>query len=96
MGDVIEHLPDPRQLMSKIHTVLKPDGLIWLSTPNYQNVWTRAMREKDAMWMEGEHLHLFCLGSLAKLVGDFGMQMIDYRLSKRFVGCAEVMIVRTS
>jgi SAM-dependent methyltransferase len=92
MGDVIEHLPDPRQLMRQVTSLLKPGGLIWLSTPNYEGVWTRGMRERDAMWMEGEHLQLFSLRSLRRLVEDHGLNQVDYRLSKRYVGCAEVMI----
>jgi tetratricopeptide (TPR) repeat protein/SAM-dependent methyltransferase len=94
LGDVIEHLAEPSQLMKKLASVLKPDGLIWLSTPNYEGVWTRSMREQDAMWMEGEHLQLFCLASLRRLLADHGLAIVDYRLSKRFVGCAEVVIQR--
>src|SRR5262249_51874430 len=96
LGDVIEHLAEPRVVMTKVAALLKPDGMIWLSTPNYEGVWTRALREKDAMWMEGEHLQLFCLRSLARLVQDQGFAIVDYRLSKRFVGCAEVMVRRTA
>jgi 2-polyprenyl-3-methyl-5-hydroxy-6-metoxy-1,4-benzoquinol methylase len=92
LGDVIEHMPDPRQTMRKVASVLKPGGLIWLSTPNYEGAWTRAMRERDAMWMEGEHLQMFCLRSLRRLVEDYGLAITDYRLSKRYIGCAEVMI----
>jgi SAM-dependent methyltransferase len=96
LGDVIEHLADPRRLMQRVAALLKPDGVIWLSTPNYEGVWTRSMREKDAMWMEGEHLQLFGLGSLRRLLRDQGLAVVDYRLSKRFVGCAEVIIQRAA
>ena len=95
LGDVIEHLPDPRLVMRKVASLLRPDGLVWLSTPNYEGVWTRSMREKDAMWMEGEHLQLFCVRSLNRLVQEEGLAVVDYRLSKRFVGCAEVVIRRS-
>jgi tetratricopeptide (TPR) repeat protein len=94
LGDVIEHLADPRRLMHRVTSLLKPDGVLWLSTPNYEGVWTRSMREKDAMWMEGEHLQLFCLASLNRLLRDQGLAVVDYQLSKRFVGCAEVIIQR--
>src|SRR5262249_12756972 len=95
LGDVIEHLADPRQAIRKVASLLKPGGLIWLSTPNYEGVWTRALREKDPMWMEGEHLQLFCLRSLARLLRDQGLAIVDYRLSKRYYGCAEVIIQRS-
>jgi 2-polyprenyl-3-methyl-5-hydroxy-6-metoxy-1,4-benzoquinol methylase len=92
LGDVVEHMPDPRALMRNMASHLKPGGLIWLSTPNYEGVWTRALRERDAMWMEGEHLQMFCLRSLRRLVEDHDLAVLEYRLSKRYVGCAEVMI----
>jgi 2-polyprenyl-3-methyl-5-hydroxy-6-metoxy-1,4-benzoquinol methylase len=92
LGDVIEHLPDPRRVMAKTASLLNRGGLIWLSTPNYEGVWTRMVRERDAMWLEGEHLQLFCLRSLRRLVEDHGLTITDYRLSKRYIGCAEVLI----
>lgn len=94
LGDVIEHTADPRAVLGRVVQLLKPNGLVWLSTPNHEGVWTRSLRERDAMWLEGEHLQFFCLRSLARLARDLGLTMIDYRLSKRFVGCAEVMLAR--
>jgi tetratricopeptide (TPR) repeat protein/2-polyprenyl-3-methyl-5-hydroxy-6-metoxy-1,4-benzoquinol methylase len=92
LGDVIEHLAEPRQVFSHVVSLLKPGGVIWLSTPNFEGVWTRSLREQDAMWMEGEHLQFFSLKSLQWLTRKFGLSLNDYRLSKRFVGCAEVII----
>jgi tetratricopeptide (TPR) repeat protein/SAM-dependent methyltransferase len=95
LGDVLEHIADPRLAIRKVASLMKTDGLIWLSTPNYEGVWTRSLGEKDAMWMEGEHLQFFSLRSLARLMNDHGLRIIDYRLSKRYVGCAEVIINRS-
>jgi tetratricopeptide (TPR) repeat protein/SAM-dependent methyltransferase len=92
LGDVIEHVADPRALIRKMVSLLKPDGLIWLSTPNFEGAWTRALRERDAMWQEGEHLQYFCLRSLTRLLSDHGLGIVDYRLSKRFVGSVEAII----
>jgi SAM-dependent methyltransferase len=94
MGDVIEHVADPKRAVAAVASILKPGGLVWLSTPNYEGVWTRAMKEKDGMWKEGEHLHFFSLRSLNRLLHDQGLKIVDYRLSKRFVGCAEVTVER--
>jgi 2-polyprenyl-3-methyl-5-hydroxy-6-metoxy-1,4-benzoquinol methylase len=96
LGDIIEHLADPRGALAKVASLLKPDGLIWLSTPNHEGVWTRALRDRDAMWLEGEHLQYFSLRSLARLCHDQGLRLVDYRLSKRFIGCAEVIAQRAA
>jgi SAM-dependent methyltransferase len=94
LGDVIEHVAEPKKAIAGVASVLKPGGLIWLSTPNYEGVWTRALKEKDGMWKEGEHLHFFCLRSLNRLLNDHGLKTVDYSLSKRYIGCAEVIIER--
>ncbi len=35
MFHTIEHLPDPVKVLREMHRILKPDGLIFLETPNY-------------------------------------------------------------
>jgi SAM-dependent methyltransferase len=94
LGDVIEHVPDPHAVLARVTGILRPGGLIWLSTPNYEGVWTRALWDKDPMWKEGEHLHYFCLRSLVRLLNDHGLRIVDSRLSNRYVGCTEVTIER--
>jgi 2-polyprenyl-3-methyl-5-hydroxy-6-metoxy-1,4-benzoquinol methylase len=94
MGDVIEHVLDPIQVIARVASLLKPGGVLWLSTPNCEGVWTRIVKEKDVMWKEGEHIHYFSLRSLNRLLNDQGLKAVDYNLSKRFVGCAELTIER--
>ncbi len=94
MGDVIEHVADPKTVIASVSRVVKPGGLIWLSTPNHEGVWTRALREKDGMWKECEHLQFFSLRSLTRLLDELGWRISDYSLSKRYVGCAEVVAQR--
>jgi glycosyltransferase involved in cell wall biosynthesis/SAM-dependent methyltransferase len=94
MGDVLEHLADPRRALAALVATLRPRGLVWISTPNHEGVWTRARRDRDPMWLEGEHLHFFSLRSLTRLLEDVGLVRVDYRLSKTFLGCAEVIAER--
>ena len=94
LGDVIEHVAEPRQALARVVAVLRPGALMWLSTPNHEGVWTRSLGDGDPMWLEGEHLQYFCRRSLTRLLAEQGLQVVDYRLSKRFVGCMEVLIER--
>lgn len=92
LGDVIEHVADPHKLLGAVRAVLKPNGLIWFSTPNYEGVWTRLQREKDGMWLEGEHLQYFCRRSLLYLLDQWGLKVVDFSLSRRYIGCMEVTV----
>lgn len=94
LGDVLEHLLDPRRALRALESILAKQGLMWISTPNHEGAWTRALGEKDPMWMEGEHLQFFSLRSLTHLLQGAGLDVVDYRLSKTYVGCAEVIVER--
>lgn len=39
MKEVIEHIEDPLSYLKKLRPLLKPEGRIWLSTPNYGEPW---------------------------------------------------------
>lgn len=37
VDQVLEHVEDPNSILKKCHRILKPGGIIWLSTPNIQS-----------------------------------------------------------
>src|SRR6185437_9615196 len=96
MGDVIEHIAEPQRALAQAAVLLAPNGLLWLSTPDYEGAWTRMLGDDDPMWLEGEHLQYFCQRSLRQLLAEQGLAVVDYRLSQRFIGCMEVLCAQTS
>src|SRR5579884_4252804 len=42
LGDVIEHMSDPRALLEQCHTLLKSSGIITIITPNLDCFWAKA------------------------------------------------------
>lgn len=53
LNAILEHLPDPRRVLMKMHRALKPGGLIWIDVPNERglyyrmgNLWNR-LRGRD-------------------------------------------------
>jgi 2-polyprenyl-3-methyl-5-hydroxy-6-metoxy-1,4-benzoquinol methylase len=90
LGDVIEHCAEPRRVLARVVSWLRPGGLLWISTPDREGVWARALGDSDPMWLESEHLQYFSRRSLNRLLGEQGLLPTTFRLSKRYKGSIEL------
>ena len=81
MWDVIEHLPRPQGLLAHLRRLLKPDGFLFLQTPNwsFQYLQARAMVTIDRGTIPGklylaakDHVNQFSRQSLTNLALDTG------------------------
>ncbi len=78
-GDVLEHLADPEQVLLKVMTLLKPEGVIIASVPNITHIAIRKMLE-DGEWsykkfgiLDNTHCRFFSRQSLRKLLAKVGL-----------------------
>ena len=94
MGDVIEHIVDPAGALRNAYRLLKDDGFLWLSTSNYESSYSRMMKFQDAMWQEPTHISYFSFRGLRALAGQSGFLVQDYRVSKRYNGSMELILVK--
>ncbi len=92
MGDVIEHLDDPRKGLEKARRLLKEDGVIWISTPNYNSAFNQLNRNCTAMWDEPWHITYFSREGLEKLLSEVGFDVLDYRISNHYNGSMEMIV----
>ena len=73
MWEVIEHIPIEllKSLFANIKKALKPDGIYVLSTPDFSNVYTRAL----GFWAAypGEHLSVLSRQSLEPILNSCGL-----------------------
>ncbi len=78
--EVIEHLLSPQNSMREISRVLKPQGILAVSTPNLDS-FTRISLGKG-WWVinsPDEHIHLFTVKSLAAFMERAGFKVLSTR-----------------
>jgi SAM-dependent methyltransferase len=76
--DVLEHDSRPRELLERIHSLLRPDGCIYLTTPDAGSAAARAFGQH--WWgMNPMHLWYFSRATLRTLVTSCGFDVIAMR-----------------
>ena len=83
LGDVVEHLRNPREFLQKIAPVLKPGGKVLISLPNVANIWVRLnllfgrFNYSRVGILDESHLRFFTLASSKKIADDSGLEVIS-------------------
>ncbi len=95
MGDVIEHVTNPPLALQKANQLLKLDGILWLSTPNFESAFTRMIKFQDAMWNEPYHITYFSRRGFEKIAKDAGFEIIEHTISNRYNGSMELVLKKT-
>lgn len=92
MGDVIEHLQRPMEGLRKAHALLKEDGILWISTPNFESSFSKMTKVFDPMWCEPYHMTYFSRDSLLPLLREVGFELLEYQVSHRYNGSMELIL----
>lgn len=79
LGDIIEHVPNPRALLIECERILKQGGVLIISTPNLDSFWAKATFKLYAWFTipwsvltPPHHLFQFSESNLKKLLKEFG------------------------
>jgi 2-polyprenyl-3-methyl-5-hydroxy-6-metoxy-1,4-benzoquinol methylase len=73
LADVIEHVRDPRDTISYVYRILKPGGVVFISTPSTAS-WSAWLMGSSWMQFKREHLFYFDPHSLAQLLARAGFR----------------------
>ncbi|HEY0070846.1 MAG TPA: class I SAM-dependent methyltransferase [Chloroflexia bacterium] len=75
MWDVIEHLQDPRAYLQKAHSLLRPEGLLSITTPNIRSLAYRLLGPDWTPVGPNDHLYYFAPRTLARLLDECGFSI---------------------
>lgn len=85
MADVLEHMPFPKDGLVAAHRLLRPDGMLFVSMPNYDCMAWRLLDESNnPYWGELEHFHNFSRQRLYDLLAEHGFEPVHYAVSERY------------
>lgn len=96
MGDVLEHVSDPIQAMTKAADMLTENGALWVSTPNFESAFSYAVGHNDAMRRQQYHINYFSRDSFYLLLEKACLIPVEYHISQHYSGSMEVIAVKES
>lgn len=79
LSQAIEHLYDPRATLQECLRLLKPGGLLVMTTPNAASLGAAEFGAAWRGWEAPRHLHLFTVESLAALTRQAGFEIAEAR-----------------
>jgi 2-polyprenyl-3-methyl-5-hydroxy-6-metoxy-1,4-benzoquinol methylase len=85
LWDVIEHVWDPIEVLSNVLPLLKPGGIVVLSTPDASSVPARLFGRYWAFMTPPEHLGFFTHAAMRVLADHLRLRIIDSRSMGKWV-----------
>lgn len=77
LSNVLEHSPDPKQMLRDVHRILARGGRLWISCPNSQS-WLRTVFGRSWInWHVPFHLFHFSPKTLRQLLAEAGFAQIQ-------------------
>jgi len=77
LNNVIEHLSDPKRVVSEIFRILRPGGLFVLSTPNIDSISVKMCGKKWQYFGGDDHIYLFSPETLKRMLNEAGFEIIS-------------------
>lgn len=77
MRDVLEHVPNPRELLSEINRILQPGGILFIQVPNIEGLIYRFAKKNHVCIFGFEHLNYWAPKSLNRALEGVGYKTIS-------------------
>ena len=76
LWDVVEHVPDPQDLLAKVHRLLKPNGTLILETQNVDSSFAGLLGRRWQHYKHEEHLYHFNPDTIRRLLSASRFQVV--------------------
>lgn len=74
--DVIEHVPEPRELMVEVHRILRPGGVVFMVTPNFGSLFIKLYGARAYGIGPEEHVTYFQPSTISRLLRQCGFSRV--------------------
>lgn len=78
LWDVLEHVPDPRNMLTEIHKVLKPSGLLVVNYPDVGSWIAGLMGKRWVFWLS-VHLYYFTPKTIREMLKTTGFEVVKIK-----------------
>jgi predicted O-linked N-acetylglucosamine transferase (SPINDLY family)/SAM-dependent methyltransferase len=94
--DTLEQIAYPRAALEKAAQILRPGGVLVLSTPDLTSSVWKAMdvEQTNPYWMDLERYHNFSRDRIVGLLNDSGFEVVDFAIPARSKAQIELYAVR--
>ncbi len=79
MLGLIEHVPNPDELIGRARQLLGKNGYLAIQTPNSGSVLAKILQKFWPPYAPVEHIHLFSRSALTRLLSSRGFRIVDYK-----------------
>jgi len=87
LWDVVEHFPDPAAELREVHRLLRPDGLVGITTMNIDSLMARLLGPRWP-WLMQMHLYYFSERTLSAMLEQCGFRVVGVAPHRRIVSVA--------
>ena len=92
LSHVLEHSVNPREMLTHVARILKPDGQIWISCPNIES-WQRDVFGRYWInWHVPFHITFFSAAALKCILNDTGFEVIKTKYATPGLWVAQSII----
>jgi len=74
---VLEHIPDPKNLLNEVHKILVKGGFVGILVPNIDALVNRILHEKSPTFSGDVHINLFSSKTMIKMLEETGFEIVE-------------------